>query len=191
MNVLCTPPAFILSQEQTLAQIVSQPSPVKTFISSSALALTLLFRVCVGARESTNIIFSRNFREIRTRFACTHLSCCSIVNDQFLATLLRSLNSIPLPIGFVKRFFKTFFIFLKNISQPLVRGGSVTYFITILRACQEVYAYFLLCKFHILFIKKGGRFASPPISCAQTSSSSLISISASTSLLAFSSMCRT
>ena len=28
LNVLCTPPAFILSQDQTLEQIVYQPSPV-------------------------------------------------------------------------------------------------------------------------------------------------------------------
>ena len=42
LNVLCTPPAFILSQDQTLEQIVFKPFPVKT-LSFSSLFGSLYF----------------------------------------------------------------------------------------------------------------------------------------------------
>ena len=84
LNVLCTPPAFILSQDQTLEQIVFNPvrenrfKPLSEPLNSSLLVLSMC-PVLPGH------LFKRISR-ISTRkiFACTSFSCCSIVNDQSL-----------------------------------------------------------------------------------------------------------
>ena len=65
LNVLCTPPAFILSQDQTLEQIVYQPSPVN--IKCVELVALFTFRVCIP--------FYRDVFQRMTRFSHLLLSC--------------------------------------------------------------------------------------------------------------------
>ena len=82
LNVLCTPPAFILSQDQTLEQIVFNPvrenrfKPLSEPLNSSLLVLSMC-PVLPGH------LFKRISRISTHKFlACTSFSCCSIVNDQ-------------------------------------------------------------------------------------------------------------
>ena len=73
--------------------------------------------------------FQRNFEILSHQaFACTLISCCSIVNDPREACLAiqtalfsDSLSIIPHPHPFVKRFFKSFFnFFAVFFTDPLV-----------------------------------------------------------------------
>ena len=73
LNVLCTPPAFILSQDQTLEQIVSQPFPVKILVSRACLAL-ILFRVCLESVIDSSFLSSKKFRDFRTKLLLVLLS---------------------------------------------------------------------------------------------------------------------
>ena len=51
LNVLCTPPAFILSQDQTLEQIVSQVLRLKTFFPSSLWLVLLVLSMCPASLQ--------------------------------------------------------------------------------------------------------------------------------------------
>ena len=80
LNVLCTPPAFILSQDQTLEQIVSYARRPKIF-SSELVWLVYFFEYALRLVKDEAFSFQKNF-EIRTRLFCLYfISCCSIVND--------------------------------------------------------------------------------------------------------------
>ena len=121
LNVLCTPPAFILSQDQTLELIVSyltyrQLKSIRAFFLSFFYFLEscTLFKL-------TDLYFA-------LFMLCTCL-CCSIVKVQFafswkqvpfgsMSRILRSFVIIPHLICFVKRFFK---VFLKNFLWFLSR----------------------------------------------------------------------
>ena len=67
LNVLCTPPAFILSQDQTLEQIVYQPSPVN--IKCVELVALYFFEYAPRFRDA----FQRmtRFSHLLLFFACT------------------------------------------------------------------------------------------------------------------------
>ena len=113
LNVLCTPPAFILSQDQTLEQIVFIPvRENRQQICPSFLIRSVYFFEYV--LRFTEAFVQKNFENQHSQifFACTSFSCCSIVNDQSLfrgaPAFCDSLSSIPHSLAFVKRFFKTF-----------------------------------------------------------------------------------
>ena len=94
-------------------------------VCRACLAL-ILFRVCLESVIDSRFLFQRNSRFFRTNFACTFISCCSIVNDlcKALASLRcfsHSLAIIPHSLALVKGFSKTFF---KNFQAPLSVGGS-------------------------------------------------------------------
>ena len=149
LNVLCTPPAFILSQDQTLEHFVSSLTLRLDKIFIRALWLSLPFRVFAPRLHDAELSLYRNFRDFRTRFfACTSISCCSIVNDQFLS--LHSLSRAQLYYYTTSRDacqggFESFFDFF---SSPSARGGSVLYYITCNLFCQEVFSNF----FKVFFI---------------------------------------
>ena len=90
----------------------------------------ILFRVCPESVIDSRFFFQRNSRFFRTKlFACTLISCCSIVNDlklfQLLSRVLRDLFIIPHPLEFVKRFLKSFSTFFQELfSTVFPRCGS-------------------------------------------------------------------
>ena len=60
LNVLGTPPAFILSQDQTLEQIVLKPLPVRIWLSSLFGSFTFFEYVYESVIDS-HILFSKKF----------------------------------------------------------------------------------------------------------------------------------
>ena len=135
LNVLCTPPAFILSQDQTLELIVLK-SLFRVFQSVRAFFLSF-FYFCLSSILFQN--FTRSFfRTIFLLSLCTSsISCCSIFNDQlrclskYTASLLYHIH-----MSLVKCFFhlfKTFFeFFMPSCLRPC-------YIITLLSKCQYLF----------------------------------------------------
>ena len=75
--MLCTPPAFILSQDQTLDIIVSkQPKLIQSVYIELLLLAILLFVWVVFSFELFEIQYTYYF------FSFVLLSCCSIFNDR-------------------------------------------------------------------------------------------------------------
>ena len=134
LNVLCTPPAFILSQDQTLEQIVSQVFRPKTFFLRVCDSF-YLFWVC--ALHFCRTFLSKNFRDFRTRF-CLYfylllfnfqwsIRCRSRAQPRYYTT------SLPLCQEVFEKFFEKF----QNLfSWSLLKGGSVVYYTTSLSTCQ-------------------------------------------------------
>ena len=132
--MLCTPPAFILSQDQTLEIILLYLAfaSLQSFLSSCFLlaSLTLL-----------SIYNSLTRMYFALLFCFVLLSCCSIFNDHpsaFLRTaLLLYHNHSPLSIPFFKlfsNFFKVLF------GGPAVRPrGQLVYFTTPPSFCQAFF----------------------------------------------------
>ena len=81
LNVLCTPPAFILSQDQTL-EIIVLKHPFGWFNLLPSLALSF-FYFCLSS-----ILICKNFpRSVSSFILCfVLLSCCSIFKDHFSST---------------------------------------------------------------------------------------------------------
>jgi len=77
-------------------------------------------------RDRQSIFFQRNSRFFRTNFACTLISCCSIVNDLCARFSADSLNSIPHLGSFVNRFPKTFFKFFSPSASRLAEYSLFT-----------------------------------------------------------------
>ena len=142
LNVLCTPPAFILSQDQTLEQIVSQPFPVKIFYPS-ALALFYFLEYGSMLVKAQNF-FSRNFREIRTRFLLVLISPVvqlSMINQPH--TLAHSLTIISQRLALVNRFLKVFSNFFKlRIGWDGCPGGQLVHYSIIPLICQGFFCVF-------------------------------------------------
>ena len=120
LNVLCTPPALILSQDQTLEIMVSKrPGEGSIKSISSLIAHLLFFRVCISLSELS-----------RCSAQSTHISRCVLASYlsltvQFSRTVLAASLSrgdliiIPHSIAFVNRFFKSFLKkFLTVGSEP-------------------------------------------------------------------------
>ena len=126
----------------------------------TALAVEILCRACLALFTCLSMSPSRDrieisFKEIRDSFAlafaCTLISCCSIVNDPRQISLplrvLRDSIIIPHLFPFVKRFLKSFLknfrIFQKPFNCSFQAGGEVPdYYITSSCVCQEVFQKF-------------------------------------------------
>ena len=129
LNVLCTPPAFILSQDQTLEKIVFKTEPklcLKSFRAWFALLLCL-------SSNSLELYFSLellrffrtyfNFKLSLKSFALYFISYCSIFNDRLSFAVSRAdLIIISHSFWFVKRFLKSFLKIFSGVS----RGSSAT-----------------------------------------------------------------
>ena len=111
LNVLCTPPAFILSQDQTLDQLYQIILPDAS-ISRACLSLfayfclsSILFRITRSCFTQLTVFFIRLF--------ALYLSlCCSIFNDRSLPALANSFAIISQPFPFVNPFFSLFHFFI-------------------------------------------------------------------------------
>ena len=118
LNVLCTPPAFILSQDQTLEQIVYQPSPVNI----KCVELVALFY-----------------------FLSMHpvLSGCVSKNDEIfaLASFLLVLKSPVVQLSMINRGSDSVLAFPLPVS-PWLSRGQLVYYITFASTCQEVFKTF-------------------------------------------------
>ena len=151
LNVLCTPPAFILSQDQTLENIVSyHRSPDAKIYSRAFVALLLLFE-----------LYLTLFRIVRVYFALLCLLCTSLFVVQFSMTDPTRLSPRLCPrsrgdsiiishcLPFVNTFFKTFlsffrlFSFVSLVSPPLcLSARQLVYSITFFLVCQGVFKNF-------------------------------------------------
>ena len=109
LNVLCTPPALILSQDQTLEIMVSKRLGEESIKSiSSLIAHLLFFRVCISLSE-----LSRCSAQSTHIFRCVLcfilISYCSIFKDRSATPISRGdLFIIPHQFALVNRFFKSF-----------------------------------------------------------------------------------
>ena len=124
LNVLCTPPAFILSQDQTLEKIVFKTEPKlcpKSFRAWFALLLCL-------SSNSLELYFSLellrffrtyfNFKLSLKSFALYFISYCSIFNDRLSFAVSRAdLFIISHSFRFVKRFLKSFLKFFQEFLE--------------------------------------------------------------------------
>ena len=144
LNVLCTPPAFILSQDQTLENIVSyHRSPDAKTYSRAFVALLLFVWVVFLILNCSSLL--RTFV-----FALYFSLRCSIFNDRFDFALAPSLvpalaatrllyhTAFTLSIPFSKLFL-SFFQAIPKI--PL--GRQLWYYITSLFLCQAFFETFL------------------------------------------------
>ena len=109
LNVLCTPQALILSQDQTLEIMVSKRLGEESIKSiSSLIAHLLFFRVVFSLSE-----FTRCSSHILHTFVCPFcfilISYCSIFKDRSAASISRGdLFIIPHQFTLVNRFLKLF-----------------------------------------------------------------------------------
>ena len=118
LNVLCTPPAFILSQDQTLEQIVYQPFPVNI--------------KCV---ELVALFYFLSMHPVS--------SGCVSKNDEIfaLASFLLVLKSPVVQLSMINRGFDSVLAFPLPVSPRLSRGQLI-YYITFASTCQEVFKTF-------------------------------------------------
>ena len=110
--MLCTPPAFILSQDQTLEIIVSKHGYCRDPILLSSLALSF-FYFCWVVFSSVRI-FRDPFQAVRFVL----LSCCSIFNDQFCLAFARPCYYTTFT-WLCQALFKNFFKFFSGSSCQL------------------------------------------------------------------------
>ena len=141
--MLGTPPAFILSQDQTLEIFYIQSfRTTYQFFRASVLLFYFFVRVLFS-------LWNREFLALQFTISCLllyfvlslaliylYMMCCSIFKDQILgglivfraALLADSLYIIPLVFTFVNRFFKTFLSFFKLFSSPSTLDKRSDYF---------------------------------------------------------------
>ena len=109
--MLCTPPAFILSQDQTLEIIVlKHPEGWSNLLSSLALSF---FYFCLSS-----ILICKNFRDpFQALYSFVLLSCCSIFKDHS-PPLLRQLDYyttfFPACQYLLQKFFQLFQSFFQS-----------------------------------------------------------------------------
>ena len=134
LNVLCTPPAFILSQDQTLEQIVYQPFPVNI--------------KCV---ELVALFYFLSMHPVS--------SGCVSKNDEIfaLASFLLVLKSPVVQLSMINRGFDSVLAFPLPVLPRLSRGQLI-YYITFASTCQEVFKTFFKKVFRLPF----GRCLSVP-----------------------------
>ena len=122
LNVLGTPPAFILSQDQTLKNIVSNVHPLgytsNLFSSLSFFALLLLYSLFKGIVEIS--LSSTLIRSVSITFCALYL--LSLFNFQGPSPLPLFRDSLtiisPLPL-FVNTFFQLFLRFFSFVNFTL------------------------------------------------------------------------
>ena len=131
LNVLCTPPALILSQDQTLDHIVYQPlSSIEILCRAFALCFLLLFTVfqsflSFGINETLSFADLCLFCTYRLQFSLYFLSvCCLIFKDRFTyfrAPAFAPLSWVPVYITtfspLCQEVFLKILVFLKKISK--------------------------------------------------------------------------
>ena len=110
-------------------------------------------------RDRFKISFSKKFRDSHSQaFACTLISCCSIVND--LRGSLRFTPRFARPDYYTtlspvcQEVFEKFFKFFSKSFQPLLPSGEEVpeYYITSLFVCQEVFQKFFQLFSWFLFL---------------------------------------
>ena len=102
--MLCTPPAFILSQDQTLEKIISYLSSLSynLFSSYSFLASFTLLSIYNSFDEICTLLFAL-YLSLVVQFSMT---VCRLFRDSFVI--------IPHLLPFVNTFFKTFLSFFRG-----------------------------------------------------------------------------
>ena len=117
----------------------------------TAFAVKIVCRACLALFTCLSMSPSRDrieisFKEIRDSFAlafaCTLISCCSIVNDPsaeaafLIRRVSRDLIIIPHPRALVNRFFKTFLKVFSTAFLDSPSRGQLAYYSTSARGCQ-------------------------------------------------------
>ena len=102
--MLCTPPAFILSQDQTLKQIVYLPPKWLDSVWAIYLSFFYFLELCYS-------LFLTDLYSHLLKFALYFYLLLFNCQVSIAHRLRESLSIIPQPFRFVKRFFKTFLSF--------------------------------------------------------------------------------
>ena len=131
--MLCTPPAFILSQDQTLKQIVYHPLPRFDSFELFILAFFTFLELC--SLWFWQILFS-HLLNFALYFFYLLFNCQVSIAPRFYV----SLSIISLIHLFVKRFFKTFLSFLSDFFAVFLR--QLHYFTTLVPTCQALISNF-------------------------------------------------
>ena len=114
LNVLCTPPAFILSQDQTLDSLYIKLFSLLSFIEYLLFPFDALLLFCKSLFFSLEL--TRHFFNFSVLFVLSFPICCSIFKDRFALALRECLNNISHLFPFVNTFFQIFSIFLNIFS---------------------------------------------------------------------------
>ena len=115
LHVLGTPPAFVLSQDQTLKKIVLTLASLQVPISLSLIAHSIL-----TYHFSLNFFRSPDYFRIYLRSKKSQgffLTCCLIFKVRFALGRTPSrecLHIVPLHTSFVKHFYQVFLNFFKS-----------------------------------------------------------------------------
>ena len=159
--MLCTPPAFILSQDQTL-EIIVLKHPEGWFNLLSSLALSF-FYFCLSS-----ILICKNFRDPFQAVRFVLLSCCSIFKDhsstRFRASTFLLYHFVPRLSSLFSKLFSTFFKVAQALSFacPLTLQfrhpcGQLSYYTTFPPLCQELFfifsAFFSFSALQTVFIR--------------------------------------
>ena len=139
--MLCTPPAFILSQDQTLEIIVLKhnlSAVVQSLLSSSALSF---FYFCLSS-----ILFVR-ISEIRFKLFALYFSLVVQFSRIICRRSCVDLSIIPLSFSLVNTFSKSFSTFFKVFSssrKQLGRSpcGQLVYYTLFSIKCQHLFSFF-------------------------------------------------
>ena len=137
--MLSTPPAFILSQDQTLMLKVDSRSGLLSLANLSKTFITwfLFWIFSKIQRSKPDLLFSEfsgfyilfNLQLSRFSFCCqTHL--------------LQRLFIITGCLSFVNNFFNLFFCFFRNICRSLKREDYISKSQTV---CQQLFSFFISC----------------------------------------------
>ena len=134
LNVLCTPPAFILSQDQTLEIIVLKHRLLCDPILLSSLALSF-FYFCLSS-----ILICKNFRDPFQAFLALYFSLVVQFSRIICHRFCGDLSIIPLSFRFVNTFCKSFFNFFQSFFKVVCGGrpscGRLAYYNTLHKICQ-------------------------------------------------------
>ena len=127
--MLCTPPAFILSQDQTLYELLLN-APYEALILFCSAYFKFKRNQRVPYISCDTYVYNSYFV----------LNCCSVFNVRSsLPPLGDSLSSLPQVFPFVKSFFKLFSNFFFIVSTPRFPPAREVYFSTEKPFCQALF----------------------------------------------------
>ena len=116
--MLCTPPAFILSQDQTLEKIISQvPKHLKP-----SRAIYLSFTFCLSS------ILNKLWRDQYCTCNALYFSLVVQFSMTIAVLLADSLTILPHHSGFVNTFFRFFLLFFKKSFKAWFLASSTLLF---------------------------------------------------------------
>ena len=137
--MLCTPPAFILSQDQTLEclYLILPRGRVKSWFE---LDCSLLFVWVVFLSELSSSVHAHTWISPCSMLVLS--SCCSIFNDRSLLPFFAEPDYYITALSVCQPLFWNFFKFLFRGFLPAASCGQLFYFTTFFSVCQPLFSNF-------------------------------------------------